>query len=94
MLRHVRDFWAEYLDLYRMDDNFSGIDYLCAHLDHPHWPEISRLLEVLDGDSIGALEREVVRRKICSIAKDNPDLHEAVFELGDDRLKWSLANLN
>jgi hypothetical protein len=92
LLGMVRDFWVKHFDLYRMDDTFSGASYLDKHLDHPKWPEVDRMMILLSQDQLGVLEREEIRREICRIARLYPSLYEAVYELGDDRLKWSLVN--
>ena len=92
MLGMVRDFWADRFELYRMDDAFSGVRYLERHLDHPLWPKVMDLLKLVEAEETSTMEREETRREICAIARGNCDLYEAVFEIGDERMRWSLVN--
>jgi hypothetical protein len=92
LLGVVRDFWATNFDLYRMDDEFSGGSYLERHLDHPLWPKVADLFNVVTHESTGTMEREEARRSICAIARENADLYEAVYEMCDDRMRWTLVN--
>lgn len=92
MLTHVRDFWARHFDFYRMDDNFSGVSYLDSHLDHPEWPRVLGLIKQLNVTDDDAVSRDAMRRQICSSTNLHPALYEAVYELADDRLRWTLEN--
>ncbi len=92
LIKPLRNFWRDHLDLQRMDDNFCGISYLERHLDDPRWPEVFRLLNSLGHGEGGALERESKRRQVCTICMDSPSIFEAVQEIGDERLLWSLEN--
>jgi len=93
-LGHVRDFWDKKFDLWRMDANFSGIRYLEAHLDNPHWEQTKMLFEQLSGCHLPPIEKEVVRRKLTRLARNNPSIYEAIYELADDRLRWTLVHAN
>jgi len=92
LLGVVRDFWVRKFDLYRMDDNFCGIAYLEDHLRSPSWSKAKELLDLLESPSFGAIEREEFRRQLALIARDCPSIYEAVYELGDDRLRWTLVH--
>lgn len=90
-LPYLRDFWQAHFDLYRMDDNFCGITYLDAHLDNPHWERTKQILKELDCPSLGAIDKECLRKEAAAIARKNPDIYEALYELADDRLQWTMV---
>ncbi len=92
MLGAVRDFWADHFELYRMDDAFSGAQYLERHLDHPLWPKVAELLKLAEDGKVNTMDREEARRAMCAMVRNNCDLYEAVFELGDERMRWALVN--
>lgn len=92
LVKPLRDFWRDKLELQRMDDNFCGISYLERHLDDARWPEAFALLDSLSRGEGDAMEREGKRRRVCAICRESPSILEAAQEMGDERLLWSLEN--
>jgi hypothetical protein len=91
-LGHVRDFWEAKFDLYRMDANFSGVGYLKAHLDSPHWEYAKGLFGALSQEPLSPIDKEALRRQLTRLARDNASIYEAIYELADDRLRWTLVH--
>jgi hypothetical protein len=88
---YLRDFWQTHFDLYRMDDNFCGISYLEEHLNNPHWERTREILKELNHPNLGAIDKEVLRKEASSIARENPDIYQALYELADERLQWTMV---
>lgn len=93
-LGHVRDFWQTNFDLCRMDANFSGVGYLEAHLDNPNWDHAKELFEGLSSVGPSPIDKEAVRRELTRLARSNPSIYEAIYELADERLRWTLVYAN
>jgi hypothetical protein len=93
-LGSVRDFWESKFDLFRMDASFSGVGYLEAHLDNPNWEYARELFESLSLEDSSPIDKEALRRELASLARSNPSIYEAIYELADDRLRWTLVHAN
>lgn len=91
-LGRVRDFWARNFDLHRMDANFSGVGYMDAHLSNPRWEEAVALFDSISGEGLSPIDKEALRRELAKLARENPAIYEAIYELSDERLRWTLVN--
>jgi hypothetical protein len=91
-LGKVRDFWRDNLELYRMDDNFSGVGYLQRHLDCSEWTRAKELFDSLCNDTISPIDKEVIRRDLTRLARETPSIYEAIYELSDERMRWTLVH--
>ena len=75
-----------------MDANFSGFGYLEAHLDNPHWEYAKELFDGLSQENLSPIDKEALRRQLACLARDNASIYEAIYELADDRLRWTLVH--
>jgi len=91
-LGKVRNFWRDNLELFRMDDNFSGKGYLKGHLDALEWPQAKKLFDSLCDSSLSPIDKEVIRRDLTRLARETPSIYEAIYELSDERMRWTLVH--
>jgi len=68
--------------------------YLDAHLSNPYWGYARELFEGLSKKDSSPIDKEVVRRELTRLARSNPSIYEAVYELADDRLRRTLVYAN